>query len=114
MCTNGSWKPQLSRGKTKKQVIRMVTSLAQATEMAMVKIKRQQDALKPKKKGSLIHIRNPIYSRTESLFETLDDTDTSTFTTLLPSGYHPGSNPFPTRHSDTVVNTLVCEATPEL
>ena len=80
--------------KDRKPVIKMVTPVEHAIEMAMAELKRDWDALKPKKQGSLLHDRNHIQSRTGSPFETLDDTNPSTITTLLSSSHPPGSNPY--------------------
>ena len=77
--------------KDRKPVIKMVTPVEQATEMVMAELKREWDALKPKKKknGSLLHDRNHIQSRTGSPFETHDDTNPSTVMTLLSSSHPP-------------------------
>ena len=45
---------QIFMMKDQKPVIKMVTSVAQAIEMAMSEIKRQRDALKPKKKTTAL------------------------------------------------------------
>ena len=69
--------------KDREPVIKMVTPVEQVTEMVMAELKRERDSLKSKKNGSLLHDRNHTQSRTGSPFETLDDTNPSTITTLL-------------------------------
>ena len=57
-----------------------------------------------RKNQSLLHDRNHIPSRTGSPFETLDDTNPLTNTTLLSSSHHPGANSYP----EIILNVMIC------